>query len=104
VLEDIDEAVYRVDRMMRQLLMAGLLDGVRAIAFGACTNCPEAADDGARTLDDVVIEIADALGVPAVAGLPVGHVDDQWTLPLGAPASLDADRLTLSVLPNLTIA
>jgi muramoyltetrapeptide carboxypeptidase LdcA involved in peptidoglycan recycling len=34
----------------------------------------------------------------------VGHIDDQWTLPLGAPASLDADRLTLSVLPNLTIA
>jgi muramoyltetrapeptide carboxypeptidase len=104
VLEDIDEAVYRVDRMLRQLLMAGLLDGVRAIVFGACTNCPEAADDGARRLDEVIVEIAEALDVPAVAGVPVGHIDDQWTLPLGAPASLDADRRTLSVLPNLTIA
>jgi len=104
VLEDVDEAVYRVDRMLRQLLMAGLLDGVRAIVFGACTNCLEAADDGARRLDDVIVEIADAVGVPALAGVPVGHIDDQWTLPLGAPASLDADRRTLSVLPNLTIA
>src|SRR5690349_14990375 len=104
VLEDIDEAVYRVDRMLRQLLMAGLLDGVRAIVFGACTNCPEAADDGARRLDDVIIEIADALAVPALAGVPVGHIDDQWTVPLGATASLDADRKSLSVLPNLTIA
>ena len=104
VLEDIDEAVYRVDRMMRQLLMAGLLDGVRAIVFGACTNCPEAADDGARRLDDVIIEIADAIGVPTLAGVPVGHIDDQWTLPLGAPASLDTERKSLSVLPNLTIA
>jgi muramoyltetrapeptide carboxypeptidase len=104
VLEDIDEAVYRVDRMMRQLLMAGLLDGVRAIVFGACTNCAEAADDGARRLDDVIMEIADALGVPALAGVPVGHIDDQWTLPLGAPASLDTARKSLSVLPNLTIA
>lgn len=104
VLEDIDEAVYRVDRMMRQLLLAGLLDGVRAIVFGACTNCPEAADDGARRLDDVIAEIADLLGVPAVAGMPVGHIEDQWTLPLGALASLDADRRLLSVLPNLTIA
>jgi len=104
VLEDIDEAVYRVDRMLRQLLLAGLLDGVRGIVFGACTNCPEASDDGARPLDDVIVEIAEALGVPALAGVPVGHVDDQWTLPLGAPASLDADRRTLSVLPNLTIA
>jgi muramoyltetrapeptide carboxypeptidase len=104
VLEDIDEPVYRVDRMMRQLLLAGLLDGVRGIVFGACTNCPEAVDDGARRLDDVIGEIAALLGVPAIIGAPVGHIDDQWTLPLGAPASLDADRRTLVVHPTLTIA
>ena len=104
VLEDIDEAVYRVDRMLRQLLLAGLLDEVRAIAFGACTNCPETADDGARRLDEVIFEVAEALDVPALAGIPVGHIENQWTLPLGAAASLDADRRTLSVLPNLTIA
>lgn len=104
VLEDIDEAVYRVDRMLRQLLLAGLLDGVRGIVFGACTNCPEASDDGARRLDDVILEVADLLAVPAMSGAPVGHVDDQWTLPLGAPAVLDADRRTLAVQPTLTIA
>jgi len=104
VLEDIDEAVYRVDRMMQQLLLAGMLDGVRAIAFGACTNCPEVSDDGARRLDDVIGEIAVRLGVPAMAGLPIGHIDDQWTLPLGAPASLDTDTRTLTVHPTLTIA
>jgi muramoyltetrapeptide carboxypeptidase len=104
VLEDIDEAVYRVDRMLRQLLLAGSLDDVRAIAFGACTNCPEASDDGSRRLDDVLFEVAEALGVPALAGVPVGHIENQWTLPLGASALLDADRRTLSVLPNLTIA
>jgi muramoyltetrapeptide carboxypeptidase len=104
VLEDIDEPVYRVDRMMRQLLLAGLLDGVRGIVFGACTNCPEAADDGARRLDDVIGEVAAVLGVPTITGAPVGHIDDQWTLPLGAPASLDADRRTLTVQATLTIA
>lgn len=104
VLEDIDEAVYRVDRMLRQLLLAGLLDDVRAIVFGACTNCPETADDGARRLDDVIFEVAEALDVPALSGVPVGHIENQWTLPLGAPAALDTERHTLSVLPNLTIA
>jgi muramoyltetrapeptide carboxypeptidase len=104
VLEDIDEPVYRIDRMMRQLLLAGLLDDVRGIVFGACTNCPEAADDGARRLDDVIGEIAELLGVPTIIGAPVGHIDDQWTLPLGAPASFDADRRTLVVHPSLTIA
>jgi muramoyltetrapeptide carboxypeptidase len=104
VLEDIDEPVYRIDRMMRQLLLAGLLDGVRGIVFGTCTNCPEAADDGARPLDDVIEEIAVLLGVPTIIGAPIGHIDDQWTLPLGAAASLDADRRALAVHPSLTIA
>ncbi len=104
VLEDTDEPVYRIDRMMRQLLLAGLLDGVQGIVFGTCTNCPEAADDGARSLDDVIGEVATLLGVPAIIGAPIGHIDDQWTLPLGALASLDADRRTLVVQPPLTIA
>ena len=104
VLEDVGEAVYRIDRMLRQLLLAGLLDGVRGIVFGMCTNCPEASDDGARHLDDVIIEVADLLTVPAMSGVPIGHIDDQWTLPLGAPAVLDTDRRTLAVQPTLTIA
>ena len=103
VLEDIDEAVYRVDRMLRQLLLSGMLDGVRAIAFGACTNCPEAADDGARRLDDVIGEVADILAVPAVSGIPVGHIADQWTVPLGVNAVLDTDTRTLAVSTLTTV-
>jgi muramoyltetrapeptide carboxypeptidase len=98
VLEDVGEAVYRVDRMLQQLLLAGALDGVRAIAFGQCTHCPEESDDGARRLADVVREIADAVAVPCVLGVPVGHVDEQWTLPLGAEAELDADAPALHVV------
>jgi muramoyltetrapeptide carboxypeptidase len=104
VFEDINEPVYRVDRMLRQLLLAGVLTGARALLFGACTNCPEAADDGSRRLDDVVRETADLLGVPAVTGIPVGHIDDQWTLPLGAHAALDTDAKRLTVFPGLTTA
>ena len=97
VLEDIGEATYRVDRMLRQLLLAGLLDDCRAIVFGHCTNCPEASDDGARTLDEIVAETADALGVPCLAGVPVGHIDDQWTVPLGRLAEVDAVAKTVHV-------
>lgn len=89
VLEDVNEAVYRVDRMLRQLLLAGAFAGCRALVFGQCTGCPEPCDDdGRRTLDAVVAEAADVLGVPAAAGVPVGHVDAQWTLPLGAAAEI----------------
>ncbi|MGZ9191033.1 MAG: S66 peptidase family protein [Gemmatirosa sp.] len=98
VFEDVNEATYRVDRMLRQLLLAGSLDGCRGIAFGHCTACPEEhEDDGRRSLAAVVGEIADALGVPAVLGIPLGHIADQWTIPLGATATLDADRPALTL-------
>ncbi len=90
VLEDVNEAVYRVDRMLRQLWLAGAFAGCRAIVFGHCTNCPEPCDDdGRRTLADVVSEVADLLGVPVALGVPVGHVAEQWTLPLGATAAVE---------------
>lgn len=97
VLEDVNESIYRVDRMLMQLRLSGALDGCRGIVFGECTNCPEASDDGARTLQDVVQETADALGVPALIGVPLGHIDDQWTLPLGAQAVLDSRNKSLQV-------
>jgi muramoyltetrapeptide carboxypeptidase len=98
VLEDVNEAVYRIDRMLAQLRLSGALHGVRALIFGECTNCPEEADDGARSLDDVLRELADWLRVPCLAGVPIGHVSDQWTLPLGAEGELDAGARRLTVV------
>lgn len=98
VLEDINEAVYRIDRMLRQLILAGALDGCQAIAFGHCTDCREESDDGARTLDEVLGETADLLGIPCLAGIPVGHISSQWTIPLGAIAELDVDARRLNVV------
>lgn len=97
VLEDVNEAIYRVDRMMMQLRLSGAFDGCKGIVFGQCTDCPEAADDGARSLHDVVKETADALNVPALLGVPIGHIPDQWTLPLGAQATLDTRSKSLQV-------
>jgi muramoyltetrapeptide carboxypeptidase len=98
VLEDVNEAVYRIDRMLAQLRLSGALNGLRAIVFGECTNCPEESDDGARTLDDVLLELADRLRVPCLAGVPIGHVGEQWTVPLGALAELDVEGRALSIL------
>ena len=98
VVEDVGEAVYRVDRMLRQLLLSGALAGCRAVVAGAFTEVPPS-EDAVRTTDDVVAEIAEILEVPCLAGIPVGHIADQWTLPLGAAAELDVDARRLAVVP-----
>jgi muramoyltetrapeptide carboxypeptidase len=98
VLEDVDEAIYRVDRMMRQLLLAGALS--QCVAMIAGDFRPPSGESAAqnRALDDVLREVADEAGVPCLAGAPFGHIDDQWTLPLGARAVLDTDDLSLHVV------
>jgi muramoyltetrapeptide carboxypeptidase len=99
VLEDVNEAVYRIDRMLRQLILAGALAGVRGIAAGYFTNSDEQEPGGGRrALDEVLHETAEMLGAPCIAGIPMGHIDDQWTIPLGAVAELDADALEMHVL------
>ncbi len=101
VLEDTNEGLYRIDRMLTQLALSGDLAGIAALVFGYCTECDadESAGDARleRTLDDVLREFADALQVPCIAGIPMGHVDDQWTIPLGAAATIDTETLTLTV-------
>jgi muramoyltetrapeptide carboxypeptidase len=99
-LEDIDERTYRVDRMLRQIYLSGALSGCRGIVFGACTDCHEKSASGERELDEIIAEIAELVDVPCIAGAPIGHIDDQWTLPVGARARLDADALTLNVIPH----
>jgi muramoyltetrapeptide carboxypeptidase len=100
VLEDVGEATYRLDRMLTQLRLSGAFDGCVGVAVGHCTDCPDTTDDGTRTVEAIVTELADALQVPTLQGIPVGHISDQWTVPFGAMATLDADARTLSVHPT----
>lgn len=88
-LEDIGERPYRVDRMLTTWLQAGLLQRPAAIALGAFTDCAPGPDG--VSVDEVLQERLGALGIPVVAGVPAGHVDDNLPLPLGADVELDAD-------------
>jgi len=99
LLEDTDEAPYRVDRMLTQLLLAGAFDGVRGVLFGDSPTC-EAPQGDSRSfpLTAVLHERLAALGVPVLYGFPCGHTPWRATLPLGVPVTLDADAGTVAVL------
>ena len=97
VLEDVNESVYRIDRMLTQMRLAGALDRLAGIVFGHFTDIPPEPTDEQRPLSDVLREVAHHCGVPCLANIPLGHIADQWTVPLGAFAQLDADARTLTV-------
>lgn len=86
LLEDVGERPYRIDRYLTQLRLAGALAGVAGVAVGQLTGC----DDDVAIAADVVREAVLALGVPAIEGLPVGHLDANFAVPLGARATLIA--------------
>ncbi|MFO1328346.1 MAG: LD-carboxypeptidase [Rubrivivax sp.] len=99
LLEDIGELPYRVDRMLTQLELAGLLRASAGLVGGVFENCEAPPDASPRMpLADVIDARFGSAGVPAVYGLSFGHVRDQLTLPLGVRARLDADALTLTLL------
>lgn len=93
-LEDVDEPAYRVDRMLNQLRESGVLEGILGLAFGRFTSVPDGAP---HAVADVLAEMASRLEVPAVMDLPFGHVDHNWTLPVGATALLDGDAAELAL-------
>jgi muramoyltetrapeptide carboxypeptidase len=92
VIEDVSEAVYRIDRMLQQLRLSGMLRGCRGIVAGHFTDRPETSVDGERPLDEVLLETAETLDVPCIAGAPIGHIDEQWTVPLGREAEMVAEE------------
>jgi muramoyltetrapeptide carboxypeptidase len=97
ILEDVGEQTYRIDRMLRQLALSGALSCLAGIVYGRFTDGTDPADESSCELSDVLREAADLAGVPAISNAPIGHIDDQWTLPIGARAELDADQCRLTV-------
>jgi muramoyltetrapeptide carboxypeptidase len=96
-LEDVGEPAYRIDRMLTQLRLSGALSQIAGLVVGHFTDAAPGHELSPHSLDQLVAEAADVAGVPAIVGAPLGHIDDQWTIPLGATAQLDADSLTLTV-------
>jgi muramoyltetrapeptide carboxypeptidase len=97
-LEDTNEQIYRVDRMLTQLGLAGLLDGIRGFVFGDCHECDPGEGYGSLTLEEAIDEHVRPLGVPAFQGAMIGHQPRQFTVPIGIEVEVDADAGSLRML------
>lgn len=96
VIEDVNEPLYRIDRMIRQLILSGALARVAGLCVGSFTERGDETDDAPRSLDVLFEEAAAHVRGPVATGAPVGHLANQWTIPLGARAELSARGLALA--------
>src|SRR5262249_45432404 len=79
-----------------QLRLSGKLDAAAGVVFGECNACRprdyKPSFESTLSLGEALDEILGKLRIPVLSGLTFGHTDDQLTLPLGAMATLDADK------------
>ena len=99
-LEDVNEAVYRIDRMLTQLALAGVLEKISGFVFGQCTECGSGTSFGSLTLEQVLKQHVEPLGIPAFSGSMIGHVEKQFTIPLGIDVEVNADAGTIRMLES----
>jgi muramoyltetrapeptide carboxypeptidase len=106
-LEDVGEQPYRVERMLQQLHLAGVLSRQQAIFLGDFSMQKHVdVYDPRYDFDAVVAELRRISGVPVFTGLPFGHIANKTTMPLGFPTRFraDGDSLTLQFLNYPTIS
>jgi|SRR5690625_193687 len=90
-LEDVSEHPYRIERMLTQLHMAGILSKQKAILLGSFTDYRLGPADRGYRLESVWRWLAQNAGVPVFLGFPYGHVPRKATLPIGAGVRLHVD-------------
>ena len=94
-IEDVNEPLYRVDRLLTQLRLAGKLEGVKGVLVGDFAGITVAA------LTPLLQDIFGPLGVPVLAGWRSGHCDPNVCLPLGGEVVLDSEKLSLVLAQDL---
>ncbi|MBX9689696.1 MAG: LD-carboxypeptidase [Candidatus Obscuribacterales bacterium] len=96
-LEDVGEEPHSIDRYLTQLLLSGALHKAKGIVIGECSGCEPGGSGRIRlplnkSVEHVLRERLSGLGIPVIYGLRLGHGDDQFTIPIGINASIEAGK------------
>ncbi|MFO7845535.1 MAG: LD-carboxypeptidase [Balneolaceae bacterium] len=101
-VEDIGENSYKIDRMLTHLKQAGVLDNIKGFIFGRCTDCSSGSSPTFSLRETLENHIC-PLKIPAVMGMDIGHDDDNFTIPSGGYAVIDADETNLRLSESAVV-
>lgn len=101
-LEDVNERPYKIDRMLTQLRLSGVLGRARALVFGEMRGCDE--PGGMVTAREVIARLTTDFPGPVLFGFPSGHTTGPcWTLPLGVDVRVMASPRPVIVIEDAAV-
>ena len=107
-VEDVGEPPFRIERLLYQLHLSGVLGRQRALLLGDFSQCRSSTYDNGYGLANSFEQIRTVSRVPMITGMPIGHEADKFTLPFGAPSRLHVAagraQLHFSAYPHLPAA
>jgi len=101
-IEDIDEELYKIDRMLTQLRLSGKLNDAKGFVLGNWNNCVAKEPEKSLTLMEIFEEILVPIGKPTIYNVMIGHCEPMITLPLGVNSILDAENKALIIDESAT--
>ena len=101
VFEEVGEEPYRIDRMLTQLKLGGMLRNIRAMLIGSFVNCvPVDKKKPTLTIKQILEELTYDLNIPILSGFAYGHRPRKLTLPIGIRARVNSGSRTLELLES----
>jgi muramoyltetrapeptide carboxypeptidase len=87
-IEDLDEYLYHIDRMMLSLKMSGLLSRIKGLIVGGFTDMKDNTVPFGKSAEEIILEHVSSYNYPVCFGFPVGHIKDNRALMMGVNGKL----------------
>jgi muramoyltetrapeptide carboxypeptidase len=87
-LEDIGEPAYKIDRMLTQMKMTGLFNGIKGVVTGSFEKC-----DPQEMIFEIITEVFEDMNIPILSGINSGHEETNLSLLMGVKAEMDTSKL-----------
>lgn len=100
-IEEVDEYIYHIDRMMRALKRAGKLEHLKGLIVGGLTQIHDNTHPFGQSVEEVIVEVVSEYGYPICFGFPAGHFDDNRAVLFGQKAKIEISIENSVFLSNL---